>query len=531
MMFSAVRYAGPIALLVVVLLKTPLAQTPPAAQGAAPGGRGGRGGRGNPAVMLYTTNCAGCHGGTDGVAGRAPSLFDEKWLAGTTDEKIARAVRAGVAGTEMEGFTAEQLSDDQIFQLIAYIRTQAASLKPKVEFVADPAGQTIASEKQTFTIEVVTKGVETPWGMAFLPDGRLLVTERPGRLRIYDKGRLSDPVKGTPVPHVQQDGGYLDVTVHPQYARNGWIYLAYSEVLPGFTPPPPAPVPAPAPAVAGRGGRGPQIPSNTVIVRGKINKKHEWTDQQVIFRSPAEAYVASGVHFGLRFIWDKQGHLLFSLGERGTMQNAQDLTKPLGKIHRINDDGTVPKDNPFVQTPGAVASIWSYGHRNPQGLAWDPLTGKLWESEHGPTGGDEINIIEPGRNYGWGVISMGIQPGITERSHDGMEQPIVYYTPAIAPSGIAFYTGAKYPGWKNTSLFVCALVGQQLRRLEVSAGTVTHQEVLFTQYGRVRQILQGPDGLLYVALQNPTGVNGLSLAASTPGQIVRLVPAPANSRK
>src|SRR5581483_7647987 len=163
-----------------------------------------------------------------------------------------------------------------------------------------------------------------------------------------------------------------------------------------------------------------------------------------------------------------QGHLFFSLGERGTMQNAQDLKNPLGKIHRVNDDGTIPKDNPFVNRPDALPSIWSYGHRNPQGLAWHPVTGKLWETEHGPTGGDEVNVIEPGRNYGWGVISMGVQPGITERTHAGMETPAVYYTPSIGPSGIAFYTGSKYPGWKNTSLFVAALVGQQLRRLETS---------------------------------------------------------------
>jgi len=207
------------------------------------------------------------------------------------------------------------------------------------------------------------------------------------------------------------------------------------------------------------------------------------------------------------------------------MQNAQDIMdNPLGKIHRINDDGTVPKDNPFVNTAGADQTIWSYGHRNPEGLAWDPVTGKLWESEHGPTGGDEINIIQPGHNYGWGFISNGIQPGITERTHEGMEPPIVYYVPAIAPAQIAFYTGDKYPGWKNTSLFVCALKGQQLRRLEISGDKVTHQEVVFAEYGRVRNIVQGPDGYFYIELQNPTGVNGISLSASTPGLLIRLMP-------
>ena len=173
---------------------------------------------------------------------------------------------------------------------------------------------------------------------------------------------------------------------------------------------------------------------------------------------------------------------------------------------------------------GVDKTIWSYGHRNPEGLAWDPITGRLWESEHGPTGGDEINVIRPGHNYGWGVISNGVQPGITERTHEGMEQPVVYFTPSIAPAGISFYTGDKYPGRQNTSLFVGGLRGQQLRRLEIKGDKVTHQEVVFAQYGRVRNLVQGPDGYFYIELQNPTGVNGISLSASTPGLLIRLMP-------
>jgi glucose/arabinose dehydrogenase len=385
---------------------------------------------------------------------------------------------------------------------------------------ADPDGQVIRSEKQTFKIEVLTRDLETPWGLAFVPDGSLLITERPGRLRVFQNGRLSDPVTGTPVPHVQQDGGYLDVTVHPNYSTNGWIYLSYSEVQPGFTAPS-TPVAAPP---SGR-GRGPQIPSNTVVVRGRIDAKHAWTDQQIVFRAPAASYSTSGAHFGSRFTWDKTGRLFFSLGERGVFQNAQDLSSPLGKIHRVNDDGSAPSDNPFVNTPLALPTIWSYGHRNPQGFAWDPVSGALWESEHGPNGGDEINVIDAGHNYGWGVITMGTQPGITEREHEGMEQPIVFYTPSLGPSGMAFYTGSRYPGWKNSSLFVSGMVGQKLLRLEVSGRRVTHQETVFDHLGRVRDIVQGPDGYLYLAIQSPTGVNGLSLSASTAGMLVRLIPA------
>jgi glucose/arabinose dehydrogenase len=373
----------------------------------------------------------------------------------------------------------------------------------QAQHVPDPDGQIITSEKQTFRMEVIARNLETPWGLAFLPDGRLLITERPGRLRIVQAGKLlPDPVKGTPKVWEKQDGGLLDVEVHPGYARNGWIYLSYSETLPGYA--------APAP---------PDPPSMTVIVRGKINKNNEWVEQQLLFRAPDAVYNSSNAHYGSRFIFDKQNHLFFSLGEKQQMLDAQDLAKPTGKIHRINDDGTVPKDNPFVNRAGALPTIWSYGHRNPQGLAWDPLTGKLWETEHGPNGGDEVNIIEPGHNYGWGVITMGVQNGITKRSEPGMDQPIVYYTPTIAPSGIAFYTGNKYPGWKN-NLFVSALAGQQLRRLEIAGDKVVKQEPVFNQFGRVHDVVAGPDGLLYVTLQLP----GQSLSQSTPGMVGRLVP-------
>jgi glucose/arabinose dehydrogenase len=487
-----------------------------------PGAPQGRGGRGNPTAQLFTEVCAACHGASL-VAARAPSLFADKWTHGGDDESIARNIRDGFPASGMPPFK-EALTDQQVWQMVAYIRTQAANLKAKPQFVPDPDGQIVASEKQTFKMEIVARNLETPWALAFLPDGRLLITERPGRLRIVENGKLlPEPVKGTPKVWEKQDGGLLDVEVHPQYVRNGWIYLSYSETLPGYVAPPPPPSPpadttAPPPAGRGRGGP-PDPPSMTVVVRGKINKDNEWVEQQVLFRAPAALYNSTNAHYGSRFIFDQDNHLFFSIGEKQQMMDAQDLSKPTGKIHRVNDDGTVPKDNPFVNQPGAVPTIWSYGHRNPQGLAWDPVAGKLWESEHGPTGGDEINIIEPGHNYGWGVITMGIQPGITKRSEPGMEPPIVYFTPALAPSGITFYGGDRYPGWKN-NLFVSALAGQQLRRLEISGDTVVHQEAVFNQFGRVHDVIVGPDGYLYVALQLP----GQVLSQSTPGMVARLVP-------
>ena len=491
-------------------------QPPPAGRGPGTGG-----GRGNPVATLYTERCAGCHG-VDLNGGRAPSLFDEVWARGADDESVVRNIMHGIPNTEMVPFK-DQLTEPQIWQLVAYLRTHAATLKEKPAYVPDPDGQVVKSEKQTFRMEVVARGLETPWGLAFLPDGRLLITERPGRLRIVQKGQLlAEPVSGTPTVWERQDAGLLDVEVHPAYARTGWIYLAYVEPGANNTAPPSAAAAAAAGLLPGRGGTGAPATvntSNTVIIRGKINAKNQWVDQQVILRTRPELYVADNSHFGSRFIFDQQSHLFYTIGDRGEMMSAQDLANPHGKIHRVNDDGSVPKDNPFANKPDALPTIWSYGHRNPQGLAWDPATGKLWESEHGPQGGDEINIVEPGRNYGWGVITMGVQAGITSRAQEGMEQPVAYYTPSIAPSGITFYTGARYPGWKN-SLFVSALAGQQLRRLETAGDKVTHQEVVFNQFGRVHDVVVGPEGYLYVTLQLP----GRGVSDSTPGMVARLVP-------
>jgi len=285
-------------------------------------------------------------------------------------------------------------------------------------------------------------------------------------------------------------------------------------VVPGYT----GTLPPPGPLKPGAS----LPPSMTRIVRGRINANGEWVDQQDIFKAPDALYTPSVIHYGSRFLFDGKGHLFFSLGERGDMTNAQRLDNPLGKIHRVNEDGSIPADNPFVHTPGAIASIWTYGNRNPEGLSYDPRTGILWESEHGPTGGDEINILEKGHNYGWGVVSMGLQPGITLQHKDGMDDPITYYSPSIGPSGIVFNTGNKYPDWKN-NLFLAALVGQKLFRYEISGRKITHQEILWDQFGRTREVIMGPDGLLYIIVQNSTGAN-MSTAVSSPGMVVRLVP-------
>jgi aldose sugar dehydrogenase len=461
------------------------------------GGRQRRAGRGpgDPTVKawaVYDQRCAACHG-RNLEGGAAGSLLDDVWKFGGDDAHLVETIREGRKGTPMVAFK-DLLTEQQIWELVLLIRREAAEAKVHPPTIVDPDGEVVRSEKQAFRIEVVARDLETPWGIAFLPDGRMLVTERPGRLRIVEKGRLlAEPVAGTPKTWAVQDGGLLDVEVHPRYAENGWIYLSYA-----------------AP--------GPSDTSMTAIVRGRI-REHAWVDEQAIYAPPPELFGPENYHYGSRFLFDRQGKLVYSIGDRGRPKTAQDLGSPLGKVHRVNDDGTVPSDNPFVGREGAVPTIWTYGHRNSQGFAIDLRTGLLWESEHGPTGGDELNVLDAGHNYGWPVISHGLEPGIAGTTHEGMEAPIVAWNPTIAPSGIHFYEGTRYARWRN-DLFVAGLGGTALRRLEVDGRRVTRQEVLFDRYGRVRDVVTGPDGLLYVLLQLP----GARLFSSTPGVVVRLVP-------
>ena len=501
-----------------------LAQQPSA--GPAPSTAGALGPLGVPtaaafgmgdAADIYTNNCSSCHG-TDLSGGRGPSLFNAALLAERTDEDLRKTILEGIPSGGMPAFKG-QLDDGQIGRVLAYLRIRGGQLAQSGPAVKDPTDLVIKSKKQTFRIDVVATGIDTPWGEAFLPDGRLLVTERPGKIRIVDprkKGAVPLTVTGTPTPWVRQDGGFFDIAVAGD-PKSPWIYLSYAEVLPGYD----KPLPGPGRIAQG----GPQLPpAMTRIVRGKINAKGQWVNQQDIFRAPDSIYTPSVIHYGSRFLVDGKGHIFYTLGERGDMTNAQRLDSPLGKIHRVNLDGSAPADNPFVNTPGAIKTIWTLGNRNPQGLSYDPRTGLLWESEHGPTGGDEINIIEKGHNYGWGVVSKGLQPGISLQHKDGMDDPIRYYSPSIGPSGIVFNSGDKYPGWKN-NLFLTALTGQKLIRYEIQDRRITDEEILWDQYGRTRAVIMGPDGLLYILLQNATGAR-MGTGDSTPGMVLRLIPQP-----
>jgi len=345
------------------------------------------------------------------------------------------------------------------------------------------------SEKVKFKVVVVTDGLEHPWGLAFLPDGRMLVTERPGRLRLVKHGVLDpEPVGGLPTISAYGQGGLLAVALHPNYTQNGWIYLSYS--------------------AAGDGG------FSTEVARGRL-VGHQLENLQVIFRAMPK--IGGGRHFGSRFAFGADGKLYFSLGERGHRPNGQDLGTHHGSIIRINDDGSVPEDNPFLNRPGAKPEIYTYGNRNPQGMTMDPATGRIWENEHGPQGGDEVNVIKAGTNYGWPVITYGRNYGtgtkIGEGTHKaGMTQPTFQWTPSIAPSGMAVYHGDKFPEWKG-NLFVGALKYQLLVRLEVQGERIVHEERLLAGVvGRIRDVRSGPDGFLYL------------LTDESDGAVVRLEP-------
>jgi aldose sugar dehydrogenase len=455
---------------------------------------------------IYATTCAACHGTSANAGPSARSLYSNDFLASHTDAQIVQALSDGVPDNPNHSFKT-LLFPDEMAQMPAYLRIRGGIVNRKVGPVPDISGKVFNSQKANFKVETLVKGLNQPWGMAFLPDGRMIFTERSGQLRFMDKsGNASEPVKGTPTVFERQDGGLLDVALPPDFAKTGWIYLSYSTVAPGYQVQPgddQAPNMAP--------------PTMTWIVRGKVNANNEWVDQQVLFNPPADSYRNSADHYGSRFLFDGKGHFFWSMGERHDYQMSQNLASPLGKIHRMNLDGSIPKDNPFVHTPGALGSIWTYGHRNPEGLGFDPATGLFWETEHGPTGGDEVNIIEPGKDYGWGVATMGIEPGIGRLHATGMTDPITFFNPSIGPSGITFYTGDKFPAWKG-NLFITGMVGEKLIRMEIKGREIASQETVIADSGRVRDVKMGPDGLLYVLLQNRNG-------DPKGGSIIRLVPA------
>jgi glucose/arabinose dehydrogenase len=339
------------------------------------------------------------------------------------------------------------------------------------------------SAQHDFRVVTVVEGLEHAWSLAFLPGGDMLVTERPGRLRIVRNGvLLPDSVPGVPAVLARGQGGLLEVAPHPDFATNRLIYLTFSKPI-------------------GDGER-----ATTAVVRGRF-ENDRLTGVQEIF----EADSRGNGHYGSRLAFDRNGFLFITVGDRQAPPRgdlaahpAQDRSNHHGTINRLHDDGRVPADNPFVNEAGVRPEIWSYGHRNPQGLAIHPETGDVWANEHGPQGGDELNLIQRGRNYGWPVIGYGVNYGSGTAIHasaerSGMEQPVHYWVPSIATSGLLIYTGDRFPQWRG-NIFVGGLAGQQLARLTMDGRRVVNEETLLRGFGRIRDVRQGPDGLIYLAI-------------------------------
>jgi glucose/arabinose dehydrogenase len=364
---------------------------------------------------------------------------------------------------------------------------------------AQEPGEFRRSTYHDYRIVTVADGFENPWSMAFLPNGDMLVTERPGRLRIIRNGvLLSDAVPGLPEVHAVGQGGLMDVVPHPDFESNRLLYLSYSKPLGGDA-------------------------STTAIIRGRF-ENDRLTDVEELFEANTRG---RNGHYGSRIAFDGQGHFFFSVGDRqappsGDLEAhpAQDRTNHHGTINRLNEDGSIPQDNPFVGEGGFEPSIWSWGHRNPQGLVYDDATGRLWENEHGPQGGDEVNLIQRGANYGWPVVGYGVNYGEGLRIHEstmreGMENPVHVWVPSIGVSGMALYDGDRFPAWRG-NLFAGGMAGEELVRLTLDEDVVVNVETLVQRRGRIRDVRQGPDGFLYLAIESRSG---------DPSPIVRLEPA------
>ncbi len=430
---------------------------------------------------LYQQNCAQCHG-ANLTGGNAASLVDGIWQFGAEDNYVFRNIKFGIVHLGMPSYQST-LEDTEIRAIMKYVRDsedKAGAEKP-------PIAKEIETLDYNLKVELFAEGLEIPWAIDFIDKNTALITERPGRLRVVKNGKLLDePVKNTPEVLHQGQGGLMEVAIDPDYENNGWIYLAYSHVLEGEF-------------------EGKRPPAMTRIVRGKI-ENNTWINQQVLFEAPHETYQTTRHHYGCRIVFDPWGHLYFAIGDRGAGYQAQDFKLPNGKVHCIYKDGRIPSDNPFVQEEGAIPSLYSLGNRNIQGMAIHPETGQLWTTEHGPMGGDELNLIEWGKNYGWETITYGKNYNgtiITEETHKpGMEQPNFYWRPSIAVCGLDFYHGDLFKKWKN-KLLVGALKYEEVRLLQIEKDRVVHEEVIVKGQGRVRDVSTGPDGAIYVVLNKP----------------------------
>ena len=432
---------------------------------------------------IYAQACAQCHG-AELQGGQAQSLKDAVWQFGSKRSHIFRNIKYGISDFAMPAFE-EALSDDGINRVLDFVldfEKSSGSTRP-------PIPEKIFTLDYEVNINVVADNLDIPWAIDFLDEQSALVTERPGKVRLIENGKLHPkPIGGISSVLHEGQGGLLDVSVDPNYAETGWIYLSYSH-----------------PLTAAQGERQPAM---TRIVRGKL-RNHRWVDQEVIYEAPHDSYLTTRQHYGSRIVFDPEGYLYFSIGERGIATHAQDIGRPNGKIHRIHKDGSIPSDNPFVGKDDALPTIFTYGNRNPQGLAIHPDTGRVWETEHGPMGGDELNIIQGGANYGWPSITYGrnYDGGVvsSDRQRHGMASPTLYWKPSIAVCGIDFVNSPLFPHWKN-HLLVGALKYEEVRLLDIENDRVMHQEIILKNAGRVRDVCSAPDGAIYVVTNGPDAV-------------------------
>ena len=347
------------------------------------------------------------------------------------------------------------------------------------------------TKKETFRVETFIEGFDIPWGMVFLPNQNLIVSDRNGSLWLVDyKEKSKTKISGVPNVRYKGQGGLLDVEIHPEFINNNYIYIGFTDYL-----------------------NSKKNRTFTSIIRARL-KNISLTDQKIIYKADDTFYDNSTIHYGTRIVFDDKGFLYFSIGDRGKRNQAQLLDYPNGKIHRLNADGSIPSDNPFFENNNAIKSIWTYGNRNPQGLAMHPASSILFETEHGPRGGDELNILSSGKNYGWPEITYGKNYSgttITKYTHkEGMEQPVIHWTPSIAVCGIDFYDGELFNNWKN-NLLVSSLKFERLYRLEIDDDKVIDQEIIYEAGSRIRDVQTGPEGFIYIALEDP-------------GRIVRFIP-------
>jgi glucose/arabinose dehydrogenase len=392
----------------------------------------------------------------------------------------------GIPNTDMIPWS-QVFSEEQGYALTDYI-IESQDTPPQT---IRPFPSVIQTQDYLLKVEpLVTEGFNSsPWGIEFIDEKHALITERRGGLRWLVDGKLDPtPIEGIPKPTQYGDSGMVDLALHPDYDQNGWIYMAYVHPL--------------------GDGTTKETPAMTRLVRGRVDG-HRWVDQEDIFRLPDSLHFAKGARWGSRLLFDKEGYLYLSIGDIGRNDEVQQINKPGGKTYRLFPDGSIPPDNPYVGHPDAIEEIFTIGNRNVQGIDQHPVTGAIWATEHGPMGGDELNILALGKNYGWPVISWGINYNGEKVSEftkkEGMEQPIKYWTPSPALCPVEFYTGDLFPKWKN-NLFIGTLAFEEIKRLRVGKTRVISEEVFFKNYGRVRDIKTGPDGALYVVLNNPHAV-------------------------